>query len=103
MTLPKRCPGRPPLPLHQRLVPHTVRLRPDVSDAICRLAIRERRSVYSVLAGIVTAYIDTRTRLAAITGRLRTRRIDDPVLRRWTVKDRSTSEFLLPEHMNQRQ
>lgn len=64
------------VPLDQRVVPHTVRLRPEISDAICRMALREDRSVYAVLATIVTTYVDNTARLS----RLRSARLD-PVLR----------------------
>lgn len=45
--------ARPKLPPEQRPVSQTVRLPPDVADAVCRMALRRGVSVYSLLGGII--------------------------------------------------
>lgn len=46
--------GRPKVPLDQKIVTRSVRLPPEVDDAVCRYALRHEISVYALLGRVVT-------------------------------------------------
>lgn len=45
--------GRPKVPIEHKIVVQTIRLKPEVADAVCRYALRRNVSVYRLLGDIV--------------------------------------------------
>ena len=57
--------GRPPKGIERKYVPHGVRLTPEVSDAVCRYALKHHVSVYKLLGDVIARVFAHNVRLSS--------------------------------------